>query len=111
MAVYKSYIELENNILQLNDIIYFNGIKYYVSHTHLSFVIEKGQLLRNDHIFNILNIKNKVEFCSKHYGYPSTNGSFPSAKINDYKALTRIALGIFNEFEISYKSLSQFCKE
>lgn len=101
---YTSYNQLKGKEVCNFDSIIFNikgkEYRYYVTHTHLSNVVDF-----NDEIFKNLEI-NKWEFCKDIYGYIPTNyssnnidifrnRSFPESQYNDYGALTRVTLALF----------------
>lgn len=91
---------LGNNTLQLGDTIYFyiNGkqLKYSVQSDHLCNMFR----CNNAEIFSILGIK-KEDFCRWHYGYEPNGGEWPSCKIGDFAALTRIVKLLY--LEIAHK--------
>lgn len=53
----------------------------------------------NDVIFNKLKIKHKYVFASQCYGYNTESGLFPCCNRDDYEALTKIALALFEKCE------------
>lgn len=96
MATYKSYKELKGKTLQYNDKVIILCLEYIVSATHL--YTAQGI---NSEIFTRLAL-DKESFCTKAYGYSSTSGSWPSCQVEDYEALTRCVLWLFQIAEIYY---------
>lgn len=70
-------------------------LKYEFAHNHLKNVTTSSS--PNDEIFNLLNIKDKVAFCTQAYGYSAGNGIFPVCTIEDWSALTRVADALLRE--------------
>lgn len=89
---------LGNNTLQLGDNIYFyiNGkqLKYSVQSDHLCNMFKCD----NAEIFSILDIE-KDDFCRWYYGYNPYGGNWPSCKIGDFAALTRVVKVLYRKIE------------
>lgn len=96
--IYNSLNDLEGNILNPGDIVYFyiNNIqlKYYVQSNHLT----NTKNWYNAEIFSILGIK-KDDFCKRHYGYPPYEAAWPACKSGDFAALTRVVRALYLEIE------------
>lgn len=60
----------------------------------------------NCKIFDLLEL-DKNQFCTKHYGYRPTGGDFPVCKKDDYEALTRVIVALFQEIESRTKEPSK----
>lgn len=90
---------LGNNTLKLGDFIYFyidgRQLKYSVQSNHLSNMFK----CNNAEIFSILGVINKSDFCNSYYGYYNYGGDWPSCKIADYAALTRVVKALYLEIE------------
>lgn len=100
MAVYRNKDSLLGKTLRLNDTIIFNIIgqfecKYNVCNNYLY----RSDAFNNDYIFSVLKIIDKIEFASKAYGYKPYSGVFPTCECDDYEALTRITISLFEEIE------------
>ena len=92
--IYRTLEELGNNILSLNDTVYFyiNGkqLKYYVKPDHLANALKYN----NEEIFSILDIK-KEDFCKSYYGYNPYGGDWPTCRYDDFTALTRVVKALY----------------
>ena len=97
--IYQTLEELGNNTLRLGDIIYFyidgKQLKYSVQSDHLCNVFR----CNNAEIFSILGIINRSDFCNSHYGYYDYGGDWPSCKLGDFAALTRVVKALYREIE------------
>lgn len=97
--IYNNLKELGNNTLRMGDIVYFytdgKQLKYSVQSTHLSNML----ICNNAEIFSILNIVNRNDFCNYNYGYPSHGGDWPTCRIGDCAALTRVVRALYLEIE------------
>lgn len=90
--------DLEDYILEEDDrVIFFSGgplpyviVIYYVAHNHLTCPKEN-----NAFIFNYLKIKDRYDFCSYFYGYPTYGGAWPVCKSWDYESLTHLVRVIY----------------
>lgn len=95
---YNNLNELRDNTLQDDDFVFFNvdgiKLKYIVRNTHLAFC---GYEM-NDKIFKILKLDKKV-FCDTHYGYYNYGGDWPTCKIADFSALTRVVKALYQEID------------
>ena len=95
MAEYRKYSELVGATLEYDDTVFFGNRKYKVRHNFLANV--SGP---NYQIFLDLNINTSIKFCSNAYGYYiDGNGSWPVCSPNDYSALTRCVLAIYEIIE------------
>lgn len=97
MSIYKNYKELEGKILKREDKLYFKVGKEIFKYDTMPDFLYCDSHTNHDAIFKVLGISNSDEFGAKYYGYSiEEQGScFPSSNIDDYKALTRIALALF----------------
>lgn len=96
MKKYRFSKELEDNTLEYGDMLVIANIIYFVQENHLVNL----QGCYNDYVFDLLKIKNKRQFCEKHYGYKiKRDGSFPSSEPGDYEALTRVAIALMKASE------------
>lgn len=93
MSTYNNYKELEGKVLKSGDKVYLKGIGYSVTWSHLS---NSGG--SNRKVFDLLGL-NVSDFCDKAYGYDNEGGDWPSAKRNDYEALTRCVLALYKVIE------------
>jgi hypothetical protein len=93
---YKSYSELKGNTLKCDDRVIFGaGREYIVYANHLC--NDNGH---NSEIFQQLNIVKEHHLADIVYGYDANRaGSWPSTKDNDYEALTRLVLVLFQFVE------------
>ncbi len=94
MAHYNSLSSLGENTLKQADTVQLMGITYQVTTNYLNNPSD-----RNDKIFDILNIKDKYTFCSYHYGYQVSIGSWPEYKNDDFSAVTRLVKALFKIIE------------
>lgn len=96
--IYQNLKELGNNTLSYDDIVYFyfdgRQLKYSVQSNHLSNCIKSN----NAEIFSILDI-NKSDFCNCYYGYCNHGGDWPTCNREDYRALTRVVIALYQEIE------------
>lgn len=96
--IYDNLSTLGNNILNIGDIVYFyvndKQLKYSVQSNHLSNV-HRGN---NDEIFLLLKL-DKYVFCYTNYGYAHKGGDWPTCKQEDYRALTRVVIALYQEIE------------
>lgn len=96
--IYNNLNELRDNTLQEDDFVFFNiddiKLKYIVYDNHLA-IYGCGI---NEKIFTILKLDKKV-FCDTHYGYYNYGGDWPTCKINDYAALTRVVRALYQEID------------
>lgn len=70
------------------DVTFKIGSKTFEGHLYQNHVCMKYN--PNYAVFDALNIPNKKEFCSKHYGYRADDGGWPECKSGDYEALSRL---------------------
>jgi hypothetical protein len=91
---YKIILGDKGYILNYGDYITFDihNIKYeyIVRKTHLT-----GISIGSDIIFDKLYI-DKYDFCERYYKYKPNPGVFPECIYNDYEALTRLSVALFN---------------
>lgn len=96
--------DLQKYTLSLGDTVIFNidntRLQYEVCSDHLT-----GKLIINDKVFSELGITpfEKYEFASKIYGYHTANGSWPSCRENDFKALTELVKCLYTIIEAKNK--------
>lgn len=97
MSIYKNYKQLEGKILKREDKLYFKVDKEIFKYDAVDDFLYCDSHKDHDAIFEVLGISNSDEFGTKYYGYPikELGSCFPSSKMNDYEALTRIALALF----------------
>lgn len=92
---YRNSNDLKNTTLALDDIVvfYFNNVEYIyiVQYKYLKYLNNNENYI----IFDILKIINKVEFSNKYYKYVCSGGGWPECKFDDYEALTRLCIKIF----------------
>lgn len=101
MAIYRCKKDLIGITLKYCDILYFGNIKYEVQPRYLFYYFSGED--DNSHIFNKLHL-NPEEFCEKAYGYKCGRGVFPECKRDDYEALTRCAIALYEEYEKQHVS-------
>ncbi len=100
---YTSLEELGDNILEPQDVLTFLGSTHYLVSNNA--LLNEGNGSPNDEIFTILGV-DKNKFCEESYGYHPMPphqlvwGQFPTTKLKDFDALTRVA-----------KKLFELCKE
>lgn len=95
MAEYRKYSDLFGATLKYDDSVFLGSREYKVRQNFLANL--NGP---NYQIFQDLHIDKCIEFCSKAYGYPiNGNGSWPVCSPNDYFALTRCVLAIYEVIE------------
>lgn len=99
MATYTCYSDLiGKGLLEERDRLYFKinwrVLEYDVCDSFLNHC-----WWDNDEIFTELGISQKYTFCSSIYGYEVNSGSFPSSRMKDFEALTKIALALFDIIE------------
>lgn len=96
--IYQSLRELGNNTLNYDDVVYFyvddKQLKYYIQPNYLSNALKCD----NAEIFSILGI-NKSDFCNTFYGYHNHGGDWPTCKLEDFAALTRVVQALYREIE------------
>lgn len=102
MATYKTYKQLEKKTLKRGDKLVFK-----VNDEELEYIVEIagsgrpylcGQYDEDYNIFANLGIEDGHQFTINYYGYESTSSKDdpePTAKEDDYKAVTRAALALF----------------
>jgi len=62
---------------------------------------------KDDQIFSVLNIRNRVKFCKDLYGYkPDSNWLLPTPHEGDSMALIRLAIGLMQKAEILKEEIS-----
>jgi len=88
MITYRNSKELVGKTLNVDDRVLFvvDGVEYmyWVKDDYLSCPNRNNSV-----IFEALSL-NKIDFCSTHYGYLATKGSWPVTKNRDFEALTRV---------------------
>jgi len=97
---YDSYKKLDGSTLQYKDAVIFthNGTKYCYE-VRDNFMNNDGN--DNAIIFDVLYL-DKMDFCSKHYGYRSDSGYWPTFR--NYEQLTKCVLALFCILEkLDYK--------
>lgn len=94
MATYKCLADFQGKILEYNDIVILQGIKYIVQ---TSYLMEEHA--DNSLIFKVLSIPSKEKFTSDAYGYEHNGGDWPECKRFDYKALTRCVIKLYKIIE------------
>jgi hypothetical protein len=99
--------------LKYGDIVIFSVnkqiLKYKVKNNFLS-NYEFNKELYNSEIFKVLEI-DKKEITGKAYGYKIDSGDWPTSKINDYSALTRLVKKLYTiieEKETKYTKYNKF---
>lgn len=86
-----------NEIVGLYDQVLLGNDLYLVDGFSLSLC--SGEV-DNDRIFDLLEIKDKKEFCKEAYGYdPLWHYGFPRPKSGDYEALTRVTIALMERSE------------
>jgi hypothetical protein len=98
MKTYKSFNELNGNTLAKGDIVVFNGNSYFVPSNSGPFLSSKTTAVSNDRPFIDAGFHTERlirELASLAYGYTPSNGTWPPAAANDYEALTRLVLVLF----------------
>ena len=106
---YKTSKSLEGKTLKFGDtvtiiLLSFKVMGNYLSHCEMD--------IYNSEIFLILNIKDKISFCEKHYGCLPEKGDFPKSRNHDYSALTRVAVALLETSEnaLKGKKISSLCR-
>lgn len=89
-------------VFEYNNVVY----KYEVRRTFLW--CDNYEL--NSKIFKDLFL-DKCSFCTKHYGYKAEPGDFPVCRYDDYAALTRVVIALFQEIESRTKCTSKEVKK
>ena len=87
---YKNLKELGKNTLASGDTLTISGN---------NLVVAKDYLLKingsSAQVFIDLEIEDKIDFCRRYYGYePQGHGDFPPSKLNDFEALTNVAIAL-----------------
>lgn len=109
--IYSSYSELQGNLLQEGDEVIFRletggVLNYSVQNNGNGFVLflrYEEDKYNNKLIFEKLNLE-RFEFCEQQYGYEvNLLNDFPEAKPNDFAALTRVTLALFDLIEASQR--------
>jgi hypothetical protein len=88
---------LTREIINGDDIIFNVGeqpVKGTVYDRYINFTV-----VNNDYIFNILNIEEPYKFCEKYYGYQPNKGCWPECHSEDFQALQRLLIAIFEIIE------------
>lgn len=91
-----------------NIVFTYNGIIYNYE-VRKSFLCCKNHTF-NSEIFNALGL-NKEDFCTRYYCYESNIGDFPMCKDEDFAALTRVVIALFQEIESRTKDTSKEVKK
>lgn len=94
---YRSKEDLEGNVLALDDtvIFTFEGVVYeYLVYTY--YLNKDGY--DNGIIFSKLG-KDKYSLASQYYGYEVCSGSWPEFSKEDYRAVTRLVIALYEEIE------------
>lgn len=87
-------LKRENETLRLGDEFMLAGMLHRVCGSY----IKNLESNSNVKIFQVLKIRNRVAFCRKAYGYkPRRRSNFPESKGEDFEALTRVTLALFEE--------------
>ena len=109
---YKQILIEQKRKLQFDDKVIFNIPKCNIFYTvRDDFLDCTGR--ENSAIFNELGL-DKSSFSSKHYGYDLKCGDWPCSHTNDYEALTRLVIALYEEIERqdpSKKPVSEPSKE
>lgn len=111
--IYSSSKELKGKILNSEDKVIFDGVKYIVEDDFSNLcmrALDDG--ISDAYIFKILEISDVVDFCRKYYGYTPLSGVFPETRDNgkeDCNALTRLTVALFklSEFKIVQNALDE----
>jgi hypothetical protein len=93
MTTYRSYKALFGKELKYLDILIFNKDGLHTYEVQPTFLQNRDGRI-NGTIFYKLWVS-AMEFCSEAYGYTAKGGDCPTCKDEDYAALTRLALKIF----------------
>ena len=97
---YKQILIEQKKELQSKDEVIFTTPKGNLFYTVYLNYLGCGDR-ENAAIFNDLGL-DKDSFSLKYYGYDSRGGDWPSSHDNDYKALTRLVIGLYEEIERQY---------
>lgn len=92
MATYRCLADLHGKTLEYGDTVIFKDITYTVQEEFLSC---SGY---NDKIFRDLEIS-KSDIAEQAYGYYSFSGDWPECKKDDYPALTRLVVKLYEIIE------------
>lgn len=90
IQTYKSYKQLKGNTLKLNDLVCFGKHPYKVLDTFINHDTKENYLVFNECGIRKSSVIDMI--ASAAYGYTAGGGYWPTSKIDDYKALTRLAL-------------------
>lgn len=97
MNFYTSKYDLKNKSLKLGDHVLFSVkgdlFDYLVCRNHLSCALSS-----DDKIFITLNL-DAIRFANQCYGYVPMCAEFPKCSMDDYRALTRVVIALFEECE------------
>jgi len=93
MTTYKSYLELQGELLEQHDAVFIGKFKYIVGGNHLM-----NYSSDNGAIFDFLKL-NKHTVADECYGYENRGGGWPEAHGGDYHALTRLVLYLFKRLK------------
>jgi hypothetical protein len=93
MKTYKSYNELKGNTLAYEDKVIMDNHEYTVCMTFLRNISGEN----NSYIFKKYDIARNL--ADTVYGYKTTEGDWPCSRVDDYKALTRLVLVLFQFLE------------
>jgi hypothetical protein len=102
MKTYKSFNELNGNTLAEGDIVVFNGNNYFAPTNRGSFLSSRTTAVSNDRPFvdaGFSTARLIRKLANLAYGYTPSNGTWPPAAANDYEALTRLVLVLFQFLE------------
>jgi hypothetical protein len=100
LKIFESYKDLKGCTLKEGDILIFRKL----DHPTLTYKVMANYLacgVMNSQVFKLAGIPydDRYEFCSEAYGYSAKGGDFPVCKHDDYEALTRVALALFEAIE------------
>jgi hypothetical protein len=88
--------------LLTNDLYYKDQVVFNINGEKITGEVCKSHLsldTYNWRVFTLLKIEDRYEFCSDYYGYASGNGAWPTFKFDDYTALKRVLIALFEIIE------------
>ena len=84
--------------LKKHPIEYGDQVKFELGHTTLRYSARQrymnGDNCYNSRIFDLINV-DKMRFCKDAYGYPPKDCCWPECETDDYEALSRAVIAIF----------------
>lgn len=106
----KCKADLENVVLRIGDVVDFEGFKHEIvkrteGEEDTLYLHLIGQYPRNI-MFGKIGV-DPYDFAEKHYGYHPEGVVFPETKPNDFPALTRLVVAIYEKLEAKTKPLAK----